>query len=125
MEISASVVKQLRDKTGVGMMECKTALVEAKGDLAEAEKILRKKGLAAAATKAGRATGEGVIASGLDDRARTGVLVELNCENDFAARNAEFQGLVKRAVDAALAGGAATAGSAPDPAATDALLDAP
>ena len=94
MEITASVVKQLREKTGVGMMECKSALVEAKGDLAEAEKILRKKGLAAAANKAGRATGEGVIAARVSDDGRLGVLVEINCETVFAARGADFQSLV-------------------------------
>ena len=125
MEISASVVKRLRDKTGVGMMECKTALVESQGDLAEAEKILRKKGLAAAANKAGRATGEGIIAAGIDRDGRTGVLVEMNCETDFAARNADFQALVQRAVDAALATGSVTTGSSPDSAAIDSLLDAP
>lgn len=96
MEISASIVKQLREKTGVGMMECKSALVEAKGDVAEAEKILRKKGLAAAANKAGRATGEGVIASEIG--AAAGALVEINCETDFAARGADFQGLVRDVV---------------------------
>ncbi|HEX4824892.1 MAG TPA: translation elongation factor Ts [Candidatus Polarisedimenticolaceae bacterium] len=123
MEITAGVVKQLREKTGVGMMECKSALVEAKGDLSEAEKILRKKGLAAAANKAGRATGEGIIATAAS--ADAAVLIELNCETDFAARGADFQGLVKAAVDTALAKGAPTEGSAPTDAAREALLDAP
>jgi elongation factor Ts len=124
MEISAGTVKQLREKTGVGMMECKSALIEAKGDLAEAEKVLRKKGLAAAAHKAGRATGEGVIATKLDPSGNVAVLVEMNCETDFAARGADFQGLVARAVDAALAKGGATTGSSPDDAARETLLDA-
>ena len=123
MEISASLVKELRAKTGVGMMECKSALAEAKGDLAEAEKILRKKGLAAAANKAGRATGEGVIASRVHPSGGSAVLVEMNCETDFCARGADFQGLVAASADAALARGAATAGAAPDAAACDALLD--
>lgn len=125
MEISASAVKQLRDKTGVGMMQCKAALVEAKGDSAEAEKILRKKGLAAAASKAGRATGEGVVASRLSDDASRGILVEVNCETDFAARNQDFQVLVGQVAAHTLAAGAPTVGSAPDAGALAALLDAP
>jgi len=116
-------VKQLREKTGVGMMECKGALVEAKGDLAEAEKILRKRGLAAAAGKAGRATGEGAIAAQVSASGDAGVLVEVNCETDFAARNADFQTLVREVVAVALAQGAPTSGSAADPAAAEALLD--
>jgi elongation factor Ts len=123
MEISASLVKELRDKTGVGMMACKSALAEAKGDLGEAEKVLRKKGLAAAANKAGRATGEGIVAARVDESGRTAVLVETNCETDFCARSADFQSIVKAALDAALARGSATAGSTPDPAANEALLD--
>ena len=111
MEISASLVKELRGKTGVGMMECKSALSEAKGDLSEAEKILRKKGLAAAANKAGRATGEGVIAARVDASGSTAVLVETNCETDFCARGADFQALVALALDTALARGSATAGT--------------
>ncbi len=95
MEISASVVKQLREKTGVGMMECKTALLESKGDMAEAEKLLRKKGLAAAANKAGRATGDGAVASYIHTGSKIGVLLEVNCETDFAARGADFQTLVR------------------------------
>lgn len=125
MEISASLVKELRGKTGVGMMECKSALAEAQGDLSEAEKILRKKGLAAAANKAGRATGEGVIASRVDAAGGVAVLVETNCETDFCARGADFQGLVQVAMDAAMARGAATSGATAEPAACEALLDAP
>jgi elongation factor Ts len=125
MEISAGLVKELRVKTGVGMMECKSALAEAKGDLAEAEKILRKKGLAAAANKAGRATGEGVIAARVDASGRVAVLVETNCETDFAARGADFQGLVAASLDAVMTRGAATAGSVPDPASFEAFYDSP
>jgi len=125
MEINASAVKQLRDKTGVGMMQCKSALVEANGDVAEAEKILRKKGLAAAASKAGRATGEGVIAARMSGDASRGILVEVNCETDFAARNQDFQLLVGQVAAHALAVGAPTAASDPDAGALGALLDAP
>ena len=125
MEISAGLVKELRTKTGVGMMECKSALAEAKGDLSEAEKILRKKGLAAAANKAGRATGEGAIAARVDAAGRSAVLVETNCETDFCAHGKDFQALVKVAVEAALTRGNATDGAAADPAANEALLDAP
>jgi elongation factor Ts len=121
MEISAGTVKQLREKTGVGMMQCKSALIEAQGDLGEAEKILRKKGLAAAAGKAGRATGEGTIAAQVGSDSRSGVLVEVNCETDFAARNADFQELVAQVVGLAAQKGAATSGSSPEPSAVEAL----
>jgi elongation factor Ts len=94
MEISAAVVKELREKTGVGMMECKSALVEAGGNVAEAEKILRKRGVSSAAKKAGRATGEGAVASYIHTGGKIGVLLEINCETDFAARSADFQSLV-------------------------------
>jgi elongation factor Ts len=94
MDISAAVVKDLREKTGVGMMECKSALVEAGGDVAEAEKVLRKRGVTAAAKKAGRATGEGAVASYIHTGGKIGVLVEVNCETDFAARSDDFQALV-------------------------------
>jgi elongation factor Ts len=89
------MVKQLRDKTGVGMMECKAALQEANGDLVEAETILRKRGLASAAKKTGRSTGEGVIGSYIHLGGKIGVLVEVNCESDFVARTDDFQNLVK------------------------------
>ncbi len=94
MEISAQLVKQLRDRTGAGMMECKSALVEAKGDLAEAEVVLRKRGIASAHKKAARTTKQGVIASYIHPGAQLGVLVEVNCESDFVARTDEFQSLV-------------------------------
>ena len=95
MEIPASLVKQLRDKTGVGMMECKAALQEANGDLTEAETVLRKRGLASAAKKTGRSTGEGVIGSYIHLGGKIGVMVEVNCESDFVARTDDFQNLVK------------------------------
>ncbi len=93
-EITAQLVKQLREKTGAGMMECKSALVEAKGDLPEAEVVLRKRGLASAAKKATRSTKQGVIGLLIADGGKTGVLVEVNCESDFVARTDDFQGLV-------------------------------
>ena len=94
-EISAKLVKELRDRTGAGMMECKKALQEAEGNLPEAEIILRKRGLASAAKKAGRATRQGVIGSYIHQGSQLGVLVEVNCESDFVARTDDFQGLVK------------------------------
>jgi elongation factor Ts len=95
MDITADMVKELREKTGVGMMRCKKALADAKGDLAEAEKILRKEGVATAAKKADRATGEGQITSYIHTGGRIGVLLEVNCETDFAARSEGFQELVR------------------------------
>jgi len=95
MEIDASLVKTLREKTGVGIMECKIALREAEGDLEEAVKILRKKGLSAAARKVGRKTAEGYVGAYIHAGGRIGVLVELNCETDFVARTPEFQGLLR------------------------------
>lgn len=94
-EISAALVKQLRDSTGAGMMECKAALQEANGDLEEARTILRKRGLASAAKKVGRSTSEGQIGSYIHAGGKIGVLVELNCESDFVARTDDFQGLLK------------------------------
>jgi elongation factor Ts len=94
MEISAQMVKQLREKTGAGMMECKSALTEAKGNMAEAEVVLRKKGIASAAKKATRSTKQGVIGSYIHPGAQLGVLIEVNCESDFVARTEDFQALV-------------------------------
>jgi elongation factor Ts len=94
-EISAALVKQLRDLTGAGMMECKAALQEAGGDLEEARTILRKRGLAQAAKKSGRSTSEGLIGTYLHAGGKIGVLVELNCESDFVARTDDFQVLLK------------------------------
>ncbi len=94
-EITASLVKELRDRTGAGMMECKKALVEAGGDPNEAEVILRKRGIAAASKKASRATKQGVIGTYIHPGAQLGVMVEVNCESDFVARTDDFQELVK------------------------------
>jgi len=95
MDIDPKQVKALREKTGAGMMDCKLALVEAKADVAEAEKILRKKGIAVAGKKAGRAANEGCIASYIHHGSKLGVLVEVNSETDFVARNEAFRELVK------------------------------
>jgi elongation factor Ts len=95
MEISAEMVRKLREDTGAGMMECKSALVESGGDLEKARDVLRKKGLATAAKKAGRTASEGMIGSYIHPGAKVGVLVEVNCETDFVARTPEFQALVK------------------------------
>jgi len=89
-EITAQLVKQLRERTGAGMMECKRALEESKGDLAEAEVVLRKRGIAAAGKKAARATRQGVIGSYIHPGAQLGVLIEVNCESDFVARTDDF-----------------------------------
>src|SRR6267143_84170 len=94
MEISAKLVKELRDRTGAGMMECKSALVEANGNLAEAEIILRKRGISSAAKKSSRATRQGTIGSYIHPGSQLGVLVEVNCESDFVARTDDFQELV-------------------------------
>jgi len=93
--IDASVVKTLREKTGAGMMDCKQALTEANGDIAEAEKLLRKKGIAVAGKKATRSANDGCIASYIHHGSKLGVLVEVNCETDFVARNEAFRDLVK------------------------------
>jgi elongation factor Ts len=93
-EITAQLVKELRDRTGSGMMECKSALKESGGDVAEAEVILRKRGVASASKKASRVTRQGVIASYIHPGAQLGVLVEVNCESDFVARTDDFKDLV-------------------------------
>src|SRR5215467_10294817 len=93
-EITAQLVKQLRERTGAGMMECKSALVEAKGELTEAEVVLRKRGLASAGKKAGRVTKQGLIGTYIHHGGQLGVLVEVNCESDFVARTDDFQELV-------------------------------
>src|SRR3954451_21543793 len=95
MEITAAMVKQLRDKTGAGMMECKAALTEANGNMEEAITLLRKRGLAQAAKRAGRTTAQGMIGSYIHLGGRIGVLVEINCESDFVARTDDFNNLVK------------------------------
>lgn len=93
--ITADMVKKLRDQTGAGMMECKAALTEANGDFEEANTILRKRGLATAAKKAGRATSEGLIAHRISADATTGILAEVNCESDFVARTDDFHALME------------------------------
>lgn len=94
MEIKAELVKQLREKSGVGMMDCKKALTETQGDMNKAEKLLREKGLAAASKKAARVTKEGIIDSYIHPGARVGVMLEVNCETDFVAKNELFQSFV-------------------------------
>ena len=95
MSITAEVVRQLREETGAGMMDCKAALVETSGDMAKAREVLRKKGLAAAAKKASRTATDGAIGSYIHPGAKIGVLIEVNCETDFVAKTDEFQALVK------------------------------
>src|SRR5688500_17787064 len=95
MEISAAMVKKLRDQTGAGMMECKAALTEAGGNIEEAVTILRKRGLAQATKKAGRTTNEGLIGNYIHMGGKIGVLVEVNCESDFVARTDDFQNLAR------------------------------
>ena len=94
-EITANLVKELRDRTGVGMMDCKKALAETGGDIEKAIDLLREKGLAAAAKKAGRVTAEGLVDSYIHGVGRIGVLVEVNCETDFVAKTDDFRGLVR------------------------------
>ena len=94
-EISAALVKQLRDSTGAGLMDCKAALKETDGDMDKAVEYLRKKGLAAAAKKAGRIASEGVVISYIHSNNRVGVLLEVNCETDFVAKTDDFKNFVK------------------------------
>jgi elongation factor Ts len=94
-EISAKMVKELRDKTGAGMMDCKKALSEVSGDMEKAVEWLRQKGIASAEKKAGRVAAEGLVGSYIHTGGRVGVLVEVNCETDFVARREEFQELVR------------------------------
>jgi elongation factor Ts len=94
MEITAALVKELRERTGAGMMECKQALVEAKGDLAEGEVVLRKRGISSAGKKSGRATSQGLIGTYIHAGGQLGVMVEVNCESDFVARTDDFRMLV-------------------------------
>ncbi|MCR4426797.1 MAG: translation elongation factor Ts [Firmicutes bacterium] len=95
MEITAAMVKDLREQTGAGMMDCKRALTEASGDMERAVMVLRERGLAAAAKRAGRETAEGVIDSYIHMGGRIGVLIEVNCETDFVAKNERFRQLVR------------------------------
>ncbi len=95
MSISAQLVKELRNKTGIGFMDCKKALMECGTDLEKAVEYLRKKGLSTAAKKAGRTAGQGLVASYIHGNGKIGVLLELNCETDFVARTTDFQELTK------------------------------
>jgi elongation factor Ts len=94
-EISAKLVKELRDKTGAGMMDCKKALAETEGDVEKAMEWLRQKGITSAEKKAGKIAAEGLVGSYIHTGGRVGVLVEVNCQTDFVARNEAFQALVK------------------------------
>ena len=94
-KISAGMVKELREKTGAGMMDCKKALLEVNGDMEKAVEFLRKKGLATAQKRAGRALNEGIIQSYIHMTGKLGVLVEVNCETDFVAKNEDFQEFAK------------------------------
>jgi len=95
MEITASMVKELRERTGAGMMDCKRALVETDGDFDKAVTLLREKGLAAASKRAGRETAEGVVESYIHMGGRIGVLIEVNCETDFVAKTDQFRTLAR------------------------------
>jgi len=94
MEITAALVKELREKTGAGMMDCKRALTESGGDIERASEVLREKGLASAAKKAGRVASEGIVQAYIHGGGRIGVLVEVNSETDFVAKNEDFQNFV-------------------------------
>jgi len=102
-EVTLELIKQLREKTNVGMMNCKGALQEADGDLENAETILRKKGMASADKKSSRATKEGVIATRINDEAKSGVLLDVSCETDFVSKNENFRGFVEKLLDYAAA----------------------
>src|SRR5215217_7933616 len=103
MNISADAVKQLRERTGAGMMECKKALVETKGDLDAAAELMRKQGLAKADKKASRVAAEGVIATATSSDGHAAVLVEVNCETDFVARGDDFTAFAREVASVALA----------------------
>lgn len=103
-EISAKMVKELREMTGAGMMECKKALTEAEGELEKAVDVLRTRGLAAAAKKAGRATNEGLIVAKIASDAKHAALIEINCETDFVSRNEVFAALADKVAEAVLEG---------------------
>jgi elongation factor Ts len=95
MDVNANLVKELREKTGAGVMDCKTALAEAKGDLEQAVVWLREKGISQAAKRAGRVASEGTVGTYIHAGGKLGVLIEINCESDFVAKTPEFQTLVK------------------------------
>lgn len=110
--ITAALVKELRETTGVGMMECKNALKETEGDIQAAVKILRERGQAKAEKKAGRAANEGVIFAQIDDSGKSGIIIEVNCETDFVAKNDNFQAFVADVAGTIADGGADSAASA-------------
>ena len=101
-EITAQMVKELREMTGAGMMECKKALAEADGNMEAAVDVLRTKGLAAAAKKAGRATNEGTVMALVSEDCKTGAMIELNCETDFVAINDKFKAYAEKITRAAI-----------------------
>ena len=105
--ISAKMVKELREMTGAGMMDCKKALTQCDGDMDKAVDFLREKGLAAAAKKSSRVAAEGIVVEAMSDDAKTGVLVEINCETDFVAKNEDFKGFAAEVAKQALASEAA------------------
>ena len=114
MNITASMVKDLRTQTGAGMMDCKKALVEAEGDIAKAVDILREKGLSQAAKKASRVAAEGAVGSAVSEDGKTGTILEVNCETDFVGTNEDFRNLAASIADQILA---------VNPADVEALLD--
>lgn len=109
VEISATMVKELRERSGAAMMDCKKALVESAGDFDKAFEWLRQKGVAVAQKKSARSASEGLVVAKIADNGKTGTIAEINCETDFVARNEEFVGLTKEIVDLALAEKAANA----------------
>ncbi len=121
--ITASLVKELRERTGVAMMECKNALKETEGDIDAAIKILRERSGAKAEKKASREANEGIVAAKIDESGKSGILVEVNCETDFVAKNENFQGFVREIADTLLAGDAADLDSALASTKNDGTLD--
>ena len=111
MSISASQVKELREKTGAGMMDAKNALVEADGDMEKAGELLRQKGIATADKKSGRTAAEGLVVAKISADRKTGVLVEVNCETDFVAKGADFQAMTDEVATQVLEGGAKDVGT--------------
>ncbi|MGA0845401.1 MAG: translation elongation factor Ts, partial [Luteolibacter sp.] len=105
--ISAAIVKELRDKTNAGMMDCKKVLTETNGDIEAAIKLLRERGIAKAGAKADRAANEGVITARVNDAANSGILLEVNCETDFVSKNENFQACVAQIADTLTASDAA------------------
>lgn len=112
VEVSASMVKELREKSGAAMMDCKKALVESSGDFDKAFEWLRQKGVASASKKSSRATSEGLVVGNVDASGKKAVLVEVNCETDFVAKNEEFVSLCNKIAESALEAGASTVDAA-------------